>query len=72
MGQCLEATVQRVPDKEALVVYQENIRLTFAQLKEEVGPGLNPKGGQVLGGGGWWNCRDSSRLWGWEGVTGAA
>lgn len=36
VGQCLEATVQRVPDKEALVVYQENIRLTFAQLKEEV------------------------------------
>lgn len=45
-------------------MYHENIRLTFAQLKEEVGPGLNPKGGQVLGGEGW-NCRDSSRLWGW-------
>ncbi|XP_060059686.1 medium-chain acyl-CoA ligase ACSF2, mitochondrial isoform X2 [Erinaceus europaeus] len=36
VGQCLEATAQRVPDREALVVPQENIRLTFSQLKEEV------------------------------------
>ncbi|XP_034497393.1 medium-chain acyl-CoA ligase ACSF2, mitochondrial isoform X3 [Ailuropoda melanoleuca] len=36
VGQCLEGTAQRVPDREALVVPQENIRLTFAQLKEEV------------------------------------
>ncbi|XP_034882754.1 medium-chain acyl-CoA ligase ACSF2, mitochondrial isoform X4 [Mirounga leonina] len=36
VGQCLEATAKRVPDREALVVPQENIRLTFAQLKEEV------------------------------------
>ncbi|XP_058139981.1 medium-chain acyl-CoA ligase ACSF2, mitochondrial isoform X3 [Dasypus novemcinctus] len=36
VGQCLEATAQRVPDQEALIVLQENIRLTFAQLKEEV------------------------------------
>ncbi|VFV29314.1 acyl-synthetase family member [Lynx pardinus] len=36
VGQCLEAIAQRVPDREALVVPQENIRLTFAQLKEEV------------------------------------
>ncbi|XP_004395214.1 PREDICTED: acyl-CoA synthetase family member 2, mitochondrial isoform X2 [Odobenus rosmarus divergens] len=36
VGRCLEATAQRVPDREALVVPQENIRLTFAQLKEEV------------------------------------
>ncbi|XP_044104646.1 medium-chain acyl-CoA ligase ACSF2, mitochondrial isoform X2 [Neovison vison] len=36
VGQCLEATAQRIPDREALVVYHENIRLTFAQLKEEV------------------------------------
>ncbi|XP_045344389.1 medium-chain acyl-CoA ligase ACSF2, mitochondrial [Leopardus geoffroyi] len=36
VGQCLEAVAQRVPDREALVVPQENIRLTFAQLKEEV------------------------------------
>ncbi|XP_021560206.1 medium-chain acyl-CoA ligase ACSF2, mitochondrial isoform X2 [Neomonachus schauinslandi] len=36
VGQCLEATAKRVPDREALVVPQESIRLTFAQLKEEV------------------------------------
>ena len=42
MGQCLEAIAQRVPDREALVVPQENIRLTFAQLKEEVRPDLEP------------------------------
>ncbi|GAB5580906.1 medium-chain acyl-CoA ligase ACSF2 [Prionailurus iriomotensis] len=36
VGQCLEAIARRVPDREALVVPQENIRLTFAQLKEEV------------------------------------
>lgn len=37
VGQCLDATAQRVPNQEALVVLHENIRLTFAQLKEEVG-----------------------------------
>ncbi|XP_002719337.1 medium-chain acyl-CoA ligase ACSF2, mitochondrial [Oryctolagus cuniculus] len=36
VGQCLDLTAQRVPDQEALVVLHENIRLTFAQLKEEV------------------------------------
>ncbi|XP_029783838.1 acyl-CoA synthetase family member 2, mitochondrial [Suricata suricatta] len=36
VGQCLEAVAQRVPDREALVVPQENVRLTFAELKEEV------------------------------------
>ncbi|XP_035932141.1 medium-chain acyl-CoA ligase ACSF2, mitochondrial isoform X1 [Halichoerus grypus] len=36
VGRCLEATAKRVPDREALVIPQENIRLTFAQLKEEV------------------------------------
>ncbi|XP_045840780.1 medium-chain acyl-CoA ligase ACSF2, mitochondrial isoform X1 [Meles meles] len=36
VGQCLEAIAQRFPDREALVVSQENIRMTFAQLKEEV------------------------------------
>ncbi|XP_045155237.1 medium-chain acyl-CoA ligase ACSF2, mitochondrial [Echinops telfairi] len=36
VGWCLNATAQRVPDREALVVAHENIRLTFAQLKEEV------------------------------------
>nr|XP_008516191.1 PREDICTED: acyl-CoA synthetase family member 2, mitochondrial isoform X4 [Equus przewalskii] len=36
VGQCLDATVQKIPDREALVVLHENVRLTFAQLKEEV------------------------------------
>ncbi|XP_006889356.1 PREDICTED: acyl-CoA synthetase family member 2, mitochondrial [Elephantulus edwardii] len=36
VGQCLDSTTQRFPDREALVVMQENLRLTFAQLKEEV------------------------------------
>ncbi|XP_055263549.1 medium-chain acyl-CoA ligase ACSF2, mitochondrial [Moschus berezovskii] len=36
VGRCLDATAQRIPDQEALVVHHENIRLTFAQLKEEV------------------------------------
>ncbi|XP_073091557.1 medium-chain acyl-CoA ligase ACSF2, mitochondrial isoform X2 [Manis javanica] len=40
VGQCLDATAQRVPNQEALVVLHENIRLTFAQLKEEVS--VNP------------------------------
>ncbi|CAD7667344.1 unnamed protein product [Nyctereutes procyonoides] len=36
VGQCLEATAQRMPDIEALVIPHENIRVTFAQLQEEV------------------------------------
>ncbi|XP_077020860.1 medium-chain acyl-CoA ligase ACSF2, mitochondrial isoform X2 [Tamandua tetradactyla] len=36
VGQCLDTTAQRFPDREALIVIQENLRLTFAQLKEEV------------------------------------
>ncbi|XP_058427508.1 medium-chain acyl-CoA ligase ACSF2, mitochondrial isoform X1 [Marmota monax] len=36
VGQCLDATAQRFPDREALVVLHENVRLNFAQLKEEV------------------------------------
>ncbi|XP_011901555.1 PREDICTED: acyl-CoA synthetase family member 2, mitochondrial isoform X4 [Cercocebus atys] len=36
VGRCLEATAQRVPEREALVDLHENVRLTFAQLKEEV------------------------------------
>lgn len=40
VGRCLEATAQRVPEREALVDLHENVRLTFAQLKEEVGPDL--------------------------------
>lgn len=41
VGHCLNATAQRFPDREALVIFHENIRLTFAQLKEEVGPDLD-------------------------------
>uniref|UniRef100_A0A2K6FYB1 Medium-chain acyl-CoA ligase ACSF2, mitochondrial n=1 Tax=Propithecus coquereli TaxID=379532 RepID=A0A2K6FYB1_PROCO len=40
VGRCLDATAQSVPDQQALVVLHENIRLTFAQLKEEVS--VNP------------------------------
>ncbi|XP_036912728.1 medium-chain acyl-CoA ligase ACSF2, mitochondrial [Sturnira hondurensis] len=36
VGQCLADTAQRFPNLEALVVLHEDIRLTFAQLKEEV------------------------------------
>ncbi|XP_030664429.1 medium-chain acyl-CoA ligase ACSF2, mitochondrial-like, partial [Nomascus leucogenys] len=36
VGQCLETTAQSVPEREALVVLHEDVRLTFAQLKEEV------------------------------------
>ena len=42
VGWCLDATAQKIPDKEALVVFHENIRLTFAQLKEQVGPDFEP------------------------------
>lgn len=42
VGRCLDVTAQKFPDREALVVVHENIRLTFAQLKEEVGPDLEP------------------------------
>ncbi|XP_004608725.2 medium-chain acyl-CoA ligase ACSF2, mitochondrial [Sorex araneus] len=36
VGHCLEDITQKFPDREALVIPLENIRLTFAQLKEEV------------------------------------
>lgn len=36
VGNCLDATAQKFPDQEALVVNHENVRLTYAQLKEEV------------------------------------
>ncbi|PNJ66123.1 medium-chain acyl-CoA ligase ACSF2, mitochondrial isoform X2 [Pongo abelii] len=36
VGQCLDTTAQRVPEREALVVLHEDVRLTFGQLKEEV------------------------------------
>ncbi|KAM8813639.1 medium-chain acyl-CoA ligase ACSF2, mitochondrial [Rhynchonycteris naso] len=36
VGHCLNVTAQKFPDREALVVLHENVRLTFAQLKEQV------------------------------------
>ncbi|XP_023794438.1 acyl-CoA synthetase family member 2, mitochondrial isoform X2 [Cyanistes caeruleus] len=36
MGQCLEETVERFPDREAVVFCWDGVRKTFAQLKEEV------------------------------------
>ncbi|KAL1778570.1 Acyl-synthetase family member 2, mitochondrial [Sigmodon hispidus] len=36
VGECLDTTAQRFPNREALVVLHENVRLNFAQLKEEV------------------------------------
>ncbi|XP_030361997.1 medium-chain acyl-CoA ligase ACSF2, mitochondrial isoform X2 [Strigops habroptila] len=35
-GQCLDETVERFPDREALVFCREGVRKTFAQFKEEV------------------------------------
>lgn len=42
VGECLEATAQRFPNREALVILHENVRLSFAQLKEEVRIDLEP------------------------------
>ena len=42
VGECLDATAQRFPNREALVIVHENIRLNFAQLKEEVSTDLEP------------------------------
>ncbi|RMB92297.1 hypothetical protein DUI87_31409 [Hirundo rustica rustica] len=36
MGQCLEETVARFPNREALVFCRDGVRKTFAQFKEEV------------------------------------
>uniref|UniRef100_A0A8C3UJU1 Medium-chain acyl-CoA ligase ACSF2, mitochondrial n=1 Tax=Catharus ustulatus TaxID=91951 RepID=A0A8C3UJU1_CATUS len=36
MGQCLEETVERFPDRQALVFCRDGVRKTFAQFKEEV------------------------------------
>lgn len=36
IGQCLEETVERFPDREALVFCRDGVRKTFAQFKEEV------------------------------------
>uniref|UniRef100_A0A8V5HCU1 Medium-chain acyl-CoA ligase ACSF2, mitochondrial n=1 Tax=Melopsittacus undulatus TaxID=13146 RepID=A0A8V5HCU1_MELUD len=35
-GQCLDETVERFPDREALVFCRDGVRKTFAQFKEEV------------------------------------
>ncbi|NXG61192.1 ACSF2 synthetase, partial [Hemiprocne comata] len=36
VGQCLEETTQRFPDREAVIFCRDGVRKTFAQLKEEV------------------------------------
>ncbi|NWI86381.1 ACSF2 synthetase, partial [Pitta sordida] len=36
VGQCLEQTVERFPDREALVFFRDGVRRKFAQFKEEV------------------------------------
>ncbi|NXX22090.1 ACSF2 synthetase, partial [Podargus strigoides] len=36
VGQCLDETVERFPDRDALVFCRDGVRKTFAQLKEEV------------------------------------
>lgn len=36
VGQSLESTVQRWPDREAVVFLQDGIRKTFAQFQEDV------------------------------------
>ncbi|NXP55100.1 ACSF2 synthetase, partial [Heliornis fulica] len=36
VGQCLDETAERFPDRDALVFCREGVRKTFAQLKEEV------------------------------------
>ncbi|NWU91504.1 ACSF2 synthetase, partial [Upupa epops] len=36
VGQCLDETVERFPDREALVFFRDGVRKTFAQLKAEV------------------------------------
>ncbi|XP_064532004.1 medium-chain acyl-CoA ligase ACSF2, mitochondrial isoform X3 [Pseudopipra pipra] len=36
VGQCLEETVERFPDREALVFCRDGVRRTFARFKEEV------------------------------------
>uniref|UniRef100_A0A8C2ZP72 Medium-chain acyl-CoA ligase ACSF2, mitochondrial n=1 Tax=Cyclopterus lumpus TaxID=8103 RepID=A0A8C2ZP72_CYCLU len=40
VGQCLDVTVQRWPDREAVVFLQDGIRKTFAQFQQDVS--LNP------------------------------
>lgn len=66
VGECLDATAQRFPNREALVILHENIRLNFAQLKEEVGTDLEPSESSC-----WsldavveWSWRVGTWLWG--------
>lgn len=43
VGQCLEETVGRFADREALVFCRDGVRKTFAQFKEEVSPLFTPQ-----------------------------
>lgn len=43
VSQCLDKTVERFPDREALVFHQDGIRKTFAQFKEEVSAWFAPQ-----------------------------
>lgn len=43
VGQCLEETVERFPDREALVFCRDGLRKTFAQFKEEVSACFAPQ-----------------------------
>lgn len=36
VGQCLDQTAERFPDREAFVFFRDGVRKTFAQFKEEV------------------------------------
>jgi len=43
VGQCLEETVERFPDRDALVFCRDGVRKTFAQFKEEVSAWFAPQ-----------------------------
>lgn len=49
MGQCLDDTVERFPDRDALVFCRDGIRKTFAQFKEEVSAWFAPRRAQGVG-----------------------
>lgn len=49
MGQCLDETVERFPDRDALVFCRDGIRKTFAQFKEEVSTWFTPQRAQAGG-----------------------
>lgn len=40
IGQCFDETVNRFPDKEAVVFLRDGVRKTFGQLKQEVRDGF--------------------------------